>query len=40
MQTGFQEEHKQMCAQWCTAKTEEDATTIFRKIRGCGPQER
>ena len=34
VQPGFQDEHKQMCAQWRTARSEEDASSIFRKIRG------
>ena len=34
VQPGFQDEHKQMCAQWRTARSKEDITSIFRKIRG------
>ena len=31
---GFKKEHKQLCTQWRCAKLEEDATNLFRKIRG------
>ena len=31
---GFEEEHKKLCTQWRCAKSEEDATNLFRKIRG------
>ena len=34
VQPGFQDEHKHICTQWRTARTEDDASALFRKLRG------